>query len=350
MRAIACLSIVLLHAIKIHIGYYYEGTGIIDFTLLNIAGILAFATPAFVFISEFLLARNYLNGLPEGFFIKRFKFILVPYIVMAIFFAFFLNYYSFEKIIDSLWMNILGNYHGWFILVVFQFYALHHFFGAALKKLSSKIIISLSLIINVAYLAIFNFIDAPSDNSLVAYFWKDGYFKLFFAWTFYFGLAYVIGRNYEKSINLLKKYKNILYIMIPISLLVIIINNIYFEFGFGSKRFDMLMLTSVAVLLFFLKFHDTKIVPFWIDVLSRYSFGIYLFHYFFLHVIRVALRVIGIDFGYGNIVILFIGSVIGCLIVVDITSRIPYGEFILGKVKRVNWSRNKTTMHKKEMI
>ncbi|MEH6992332.1 acyltransferase family protein, partial [Neobacillus drentensis] len=129
MRTISCLSILLLHSLARAYAY--------DNNIVNLMQLLlTFGTPTFVFISEFILARSYPQELPANFWSKRLKFIMVPYILFGTFYALMKG---FEQSLSSgndflgsfggfLWKHILlGDYHGYFILVIFQFYLLHYF-------------------------------------------------------------------------------------------------------------------------------------------------------------------------------------------------------------------------------
>ena len=84
LRAIACLSIVLLHAttnIEIINGFidqpFYQ-----FFRLL-----LCAATPIFILLSILILANRYQHQLPTHFLWHRFQFIVMPFIAAGILYA-----------------------------------------------------------------------------------------------------------------------------------------------------------------------------------------------------------------------------------------------------------------------
>lgn len=87
MRTIACLSIVLIHAITTtfsKMDFVGHGTAIRIFQLL-----LMFSTPLFVFISEFLLAKNYHVKTKPGFFKNKLIYLGIPYIVVNLAISYF---------------------------------------------------------------------------------------------------------------------------------------------------------------------------------------------------------------------------------------------------------------------
>lgn len=223
-----------MHSIKFVVGFEFNNGGLIDFILLSLAGLLAFGTAAFVFISEFLLAYSSPNSLKNNFYKKRVKLILIPFISMAMFYAIVLNLNEVKVIPVEFFLNLLGNYHGWFIIIIFQFYILHHFMIKYGNRISPKIVLIATFFVNVIYLGVFNFINPPSENSLVVYFWKLGFQRVFLAWVFYFSLAYYIGANYSTIMKILKKYRDWLYLLLAFSTSLVIVNNLLFDFGYFS--------------------------------------------------------------------------------------------------------------------
>lgn len=89
IRFISCLSVVLLHAISMVLMVRADMLGDTVFRVVeSFRTLLMFSTPAFIFISEFLLAHAYPGGVPEGFLKKRFKTIFIPFLFIAVLDAF----------------------------------------------------------------------------------------------------------------------------------------------------------------------------------------------------------------------------------------------------------------------
>src|SRR5690625_809265 len=114
LRALACLSIVTLHTIN-QVVWLDNGNGSLDFALESISGLLSFGTPTFVLISIILLGYAYPDELPNGFYKKRFKFIFVPFLVMALFYGVIFNLQAVTTIPKYVFYNVFGYYHGWFV-------------------------------------------------------------------------------------------------------------------------------------------------------------------------------------------------------------------------------------------
>ncbi|MBU0905763.1 MAG: acyltransferase family protein [Firmicutes bacterium] len=335
LRSVACLSIVLNHAMERSLNNPSE--------LMN-AGImlLTFGTPTFIFISEFILAKSYPDKLPAQFWSKRVKYILMPYFLFGIFYAIAKGFEQAlsngEVVIMAIGHNILrhillAEYHGYFIIIIFQFYLLHFFFSKYLKKWSPKWVIGLSLMINIVYLGFFNFVD-PIPTIVGNYIWSWFYWIPFFGWIFYFTVAYYSGIYFTVFTQVLAKYYKWI---LAAPLVLAIVSIILFTNGFypviSSKKIDMVFFTTSMIL--FIYFVSTKVrtVPKIIIRISQYSFGIYLFHPFFMALISIMLTgpLKGTHF-IGEFVVYFVGSIFLSMIATYLINQIPYGYFFIGKI------------------
>jgi len=243
--------------------------------------------------------------------------------------------------------NLFGNYHGWFILVILQFYLLHQIFIKFFSKYHPTKVLIGSFVINVVYLSIFNFYTPTTDNVLIQYVWDRGYWLLFLGWIFYFSIAYYLGKDYEYIINSLKKYKLWIYLFIPISIsLVIIFNELSLNVQAGSKRLDMILLTFSFIALILLLTRKAQALPTFIELISRYSFGIYLLHWFFLLFKTRIFNILGLDFGHLNIVLYFIIGLFGSIVSVYVINKFNFGKYIVGNVKQSSTKVIKERMYK----
>ncbi|MCR2807398.1 acyltransferase family protein [Paenibacillus soyae] len=330
IRAIACLCVVLLHSIKYTVGFELsEESTLTDEVFLSIAGILAFGTPTFVFISELILARSYPLHLPDGFYWKRIKFILFPFITCAVIYAVADHYGNPTSIPTNIVVNLLGGYHGWFVLVVFQFYILHKITAKYLYKHRPITIISVSLFVNIMYLGIFNLVT-PKSTAFTDYFWDRGFWALCLGWVFYFFIAYYCGKNYEYFIQIIRKYQIWIYSSLPLTLAIILFDNQSGIFGYGSKRMDMIPFTINIVLVLFLIFSRLSKQPSFLLFVSKYSYGIYLVHLLCLMVINKTLGVLGINLGYGKMMVLFVSAVVTSIIIIKLVNIFSFGKYLVG--------------------
>ncbi len=334
IRSFACLSVVLLHSIKFIIGFDYQGSSIVNNVLFSIAGILAFGTPTFILISELIIAYAYPKKLPKDFFNKRLKNILIPFVVMAIFYAVIQNINSFKEISINILLNILGNYHGWFILVIFQFYLLHYFFTKYINRFNPKIVLGLSFIINSIYLSFFNFVQAPSSNKFILYLWDRGFWVPCLGWLFYFVLAYYCGKNYWKFSRIIKKNKVKVIIFLILSLGLHLYANSLGLFGPGSKRVDMIFLTISCFFTLYIIAERIKTIPYFLQTVSRYSFGIYLVHFFYLLILSKLLTALPISLGNFGIIVLFVIGITASITTVKLVNKLPLGKYAVGNISR----------------
>lgn len=333
LRSIACLSVVLLHSIKYSIGFDVdvESLDTTSYVLVVISGLLAFGTPTFIVISEILLSYSYPYKIPNNFYGKRLKVILIPFVSMAFFYAVVIWYKTPGEIPINFLYNLMGNYHGWFVLTIFQFYLLHHLFTKFFYKHSMSKVLIVTFLINLVYLSFFNLYESSSSNDFISYFWRRGYWIPFIGWLFYFSIAYYLGKNYHKCLYLLKKYKVWIYLLLPFSIgIVIAFNNILPSAEFGSKRFDMVFLTFNVIAIVLLLTSNVKKLPSIVKLISRYSFSIYLLHWFFLLVQFKIFDFTGFDFGHYNILFYFITCIVGSITTSYVINRFRIGKYIVG--------------------
>ncbi|MRX74126.1 acyltransferase family protein [Bacillus lacus] len=335
LRSIACLGVVLVHAIAWSFAYETAGelSGNAILSLEYIKLLFMFSTPVFVFISELLLAHSYRGGLPEKFFKKRITYILLPYLSMAIIFAVETSLSSgltFSQFLVQSASNIfLGTFLGYFVLVIFQFYLLHYFFGRALQTVSPGKLLGISFAVNLAYLSFFNFVD-PFPIPYGDFIWFHLSWLPFPGWIFYFSLGYCIGSDFEKVIKKLPDFK-VLILLLPILSggIVVLMNHYGYITVSSSKRADILLYSSAMI--FFLLYIGGLIqkMPRPIMLLSRYSFGIYLLHPIFLAMITVAVGEQMTYFLY--LAITYFGSILLSILTAFLLNKTKYGFVLAGK-------------------
>ncbi|MBM7094461.1 acyltransferase family protein [Bacillus sp. H-16] len=336
LRSIACMCIVFLHSIDIALrSSYLQGIGPLMVTIFDsIQVFLYFGTPVFIFMSELIIAYSYRNRpIPDGFMKKRFMYIFVPFLFMAFFYS--LPYATtFGAWGEKFLMNVvIGDFHGYFVLIIFQFYILHLLFHQYLRKADPKVVIPLALSINIAYLALFNMTAAPISHPVVHYIWDRFYWVPFFGWIFYFAVGYYCGHYYETFRDWVFKYRKIIIAAPIVSTTLLLIfyhNNILLVHS--SKRVDILLHT--VAIMFFIMYIGQKIktIPPFLIQISQYSFGIYLLHMFFIHTIDLFVRQSGLSFGATYIFILFFLSLFCSMGTMMIASRWKHGKYFVGKI------------------
>jgi membrane-bound acyltransferase YfiQ involved in biofilm formation len=336
LRSIACLCIVFLHSIEIALrSSYLQGMGTVMVMIFDsIQVFLYFGTPVFIFISELIIAYSYRNrAIPENFLNKRFKFIFIPFIFMAFFYS--LPYaVSFTDWGTKFLLNVfIGDYHGYFVLIIFQFYLLHLFLHKYLQQANPRTMILLSFGINIAYLALFNLTASPFSNPVMMYLWDRFYWIPFFGWIFYFTLGYYCGYYYEEFKQWVVKNR-VPIIIAPVvsTFLLLFFYHNDMLLVHSSKRVDILLHTVAIIFIIMYLGQKLKVVPPFLVSISQYSFGIYLIHVFYLHAVDTLVRLSGLSFGTSYIFILFLISVFASIYTIKLANRWKFGQFIVGKL------------------
>ncbi|OLO39181.1 hypothetical protein BTR23_08990 [Alkalihalophilus pseudofirmus] len=332
LRSIACLSIVFLHSIGFalsgnHIGAWTRG--FFD----SIQVLLYYGTPMFIFISELLIAYSYRNkALPKNFLRKRFKLIFLPFLCMALFYT-IPHANTLENGVTKFLLNaIIGDFHGYFVLIIFQFYLIHMLFHEHLKRWNPKIVVTVALLINVSYLAIFNF-TAPLNIPAGEYIWNRFYWVPFFGWVFYFILGYYCGYYFDTFVRRLIQYKwLVLFGPVISSFLLLMIYHSEIISVHSSKRLDLLLHTPVMCFFLFYVAQHVRKIPTLLHMVNQYSFGIYLLHMFFLSLIDFVYPKFPIFSGFFYILFLFVFSTVGSIVMIHYLNKWKYGKYIIGRI------------------
>ncbi|WP_332628444.1 acyltransferase family protein [Halalkalibacter flavus] len=329
LRSISCLAVVLTHAVNTTLANYDHSISQFDeYVLIFIRFMAFFGTPTFVFLSEMLLAHAYPNGVPENFFRKRVKYLLVPFAFMAVVFA-AIESKSHSEFLKQVVLNVfLGGYTGYFILIIFQFYLLHVLFHKYLKQWSPARVLSIAFIINASYLIFFNFTE-PVQTPVGEYVWQRGYWLFCVGWLFYFVLGYYCGKNYEAFKRKLQEHKTVLTItpLLALCLIVFLVRSDILP-EVSSKRVDYIFYT-VSVILFIITWTSKlKKTPKTILLISKYSFTIYLIHKVFLYYLPTIAFLSPLGYFLFSAVFCTIGSIA----VSKMFSYVPVSKYLIGNL------------------
>lgn len=337
LRSVACLCLVFRNSLN---RTFPESSLLGDFFEL----LLTFGTPAFIFISEMILAHSTSSTLDKRFWAKRLQYILAPYFLFGALYALMKSAQiwaetrevEFATLFTFLWRHwLLGDYHGYFILIIFQFYVLHKYMKKLDQTYSAASILSISFLINMAYLGFFNFVPLPAGSSAaLLYVWSKFYWLAFPGWAFYFALAYYCGSRYEQFKNVLAKYGKWSWAAVAATATFsfIMVQQGWIS-SLSSKRVDMVLFTvSAMFLICYIVLKIGKVHTLFIDI-SRYSFGIYLLHPMVLGIMFVPLQMFpAFRSNWLTAAALFFGS-IGCSVLITyLLNKTKWGAFIVGKV------------------
>ncbi|WP_170105042.1 acyltransferase family protein [Desmospora activa] len=324
LRMVACLSVVWIHAISITYGQYpLSDRGVLAVQTFQI--IFMYATPLFVCISELLLAHAYPDQAPKSFWIKRVKYLLIPFFTMA--FVYALIQHPTDPL--SLWnrfsdMVLLGKWHGYFIIIIFQFYLLHLFFIRWVKNRWMVPILLVSFFINVLYLE-----NPPTSMP----FGMASYIP-FPGWIFYFTASYYIGRNLAAFRRGVERYQAWIFAGVILAMgIVVYLKGSGMIFSTSSKRPDVMIYTCLVFCLLFWIGMKLRQIPHWIVWISQFSFGIYLLHPLVQH--RMIKPWLPLDLPMSlYAVILFTAGILLPIALTWLLNQMPLGSYLVGKLQK----------------
>ncbi|WP_223155168.1 acyltransferase family protein [Alkalibacillus aidingensis] len=329
LRAIACLAVVATHSVDTTLlNYQHSASQVEEYGLIFVRFMGYFGTPTFIFISILLLANAYPKGVPTDFLAKRVKYILLPFVFMAFVFAIVENN-SINSFINGLIYNIfLGGYTGYFIIIIFQFYILYMWLYKHLMKWSPKVVLSVSFIINISYLAFFNFTE-PINIPLGEYIWMRGYWLPFLGWIFYFALGFYCGRYFDQLKLKLRKFP-VLICSLPVFSLLLVVVMVRGDMitAVSSKRIDIILYTVSVIFLIVLLASYTRKVPGFILTISKHSFHIYLVHKIFLHYLQ---RIEGLH-PWLYFIFAMVYAVLASILISKWVSKVRVSKFLVGRV------------------
>ena len=346
LRAIAILAV-----ISIHVSAYFTEMDRINFlTLLymSIDTFSHFAVPLFVCISGFVLYNKYQGSYSlKIFYKKRFLSVVPQYTIFSILAISFL--YAGTIYLGKVWNhNVIGIiyqylsgtvfYHLWFFVLITQLYILYPIlekvFTKSVENYNTLALLIFLLIVQILY-QIFS-IDKIFGNA-----------TLFLAYIFYFVLGMYVRfyyLNYKKMVMTFKP-SYIFYFLLLSATILGICSIEFFRNGLTSQLiyFCYGIFAIVTPFYYFLIFglclycalKISEMIPNMntkgLQIIGRYSFGIYLIHAFILTALRTILSKVGFNINnwlfYPVVYILVLSM---SLVFIYILNKVPYHEYIIG--------------------
>ncbi|SDH87808.1 Membrane-bound acyltransferase YfiQ, involved in biofilm formation [Planococcus glaciei] len=282
IRALMCISIVLTHSISNYFRNVEADSVAYEQYQIYIRFALLCSTPIFILLSETLISKNYPGKLKKGFWGKRFAFILLPYILIGLVVSYKSSHNDWSAFLEVAYNKIvLGEWYGFFVLVIFQFYFLHWLIGGFLARIKPAIPIVLSFILSFAH--IYGYVHNETYQSFIIEQYPFWYKTHILFWLFYFITAFYIGQYYEQLVSFLTARIWLPTLTTVLSFALVMYNYKVLEYTrLSSERYDMLL---YAVSIFFLlvalirKFNLNSQA---LVMISNFSFFIYLTHMIFL--------------------------------------------------------------------
>ena len=221
-------------------------------------------------------------------------------------------------------MNLIGNFEGYFIIIIFQFYILHYF--VVRYKISVEKLLPVSILIMIVHLWIVNHTTILPPDSM------KSLRLLITGWIGYFTIGFLIGKHYDTIKKFLKDYKWTILILFGFSIYFMFLSFSNGNIEPNSKRIDIFIFTITICLLILAwgqVLPNLKIV----NLISNYSLGIYLLHWQVLSIVTPYVT----DYFTSPsrlIIGLFIVTMIITMILIKLISLLPFGKYIIGNTKR----------------
>lgn len=331
-RAIFCLIIVGVHILSRYLNDVelqdHNRMIVVTFQIL-----ILFGTPCFIILSESLISMVYKDKLSKNFLVKRFKYIMIPYFSIGTFYVY--SKYKLGSNEESFWHlfkeNLLiGDWDGWFVMAIFQFYILHLIFHKILSKANPIIMIVISFVISLTHSYLMY------DNDAYSNWWND-FYPLFHRtnilyWLFYFVFGYYLGKYYNEVLSFMEKKLKWLVVSLVILALSIIYSIYQNDVTFvQSNRYDILIYSALVFI--FILVISKKLANFNISFLffiGEISFFIYLTHKIMLYYMaKYTFHFIDQFFMYNITTYIFALSLsVGLAVVL---SFLPFSRFIIGR-------------------
>lgn len=278
LRTFLCLLIVLTHVLT-----EFSNTNEPDDNQIQvlywIRMILIIGTPSFIILSQLLTTLNYNEKLKPGYLKSRLKFILLPYLIMGAFYSYSESLKLNNSFLKQFLENVIqGNWYGYFIIIIIQFFLLNWL----IYRINSKILYSkwsliIAFIVNTVYLYSHQNIDSVTKFVETYYPFSPETFIV--GWIFYYFLGSYLGHNYAKI-----KY----FVSKNIALIIFLTIAAYLTFELVGDH-DYWMVSSIDYrILLYISFAFLLLINFSsqfetfmynsVEILSMYSFFIYLLH------------------------------------------------------------------------
>lgn len=339
LRAFAALSVIAIHITagfvqSSHLGYLWNQA-------------MRYAVPVFIILSGFLLYYVEI-GRPKmsytGFLQKRFKKILIPYLIWTFLYVVFTNRHEMVDWIAGEWRTpfeltakhlILGTgyIHLYFLLIVLQLYVLYPLLRNWLEAHASSLLISSFVVTLFAqtmiYLHQLQVFVLPSLGI--------PYVSLFPLWLFYFVFGMLAAQRKQQWEEKLHGKTLLLAILWAVSFVLLLVDS-YVTKTYASSIKPSVMLYCFTSYFFLyamsMRVRDTKQkMGELLDWLSTHSFLIFLLHPLLLNMLVQASKRFGfLQLWSGNVgmLYLFIATCAATVLLTHIISLTPFAAWFGG--------------------
>lgn len=345
LRGIAFFLVVIQHTLG---GYSYsKNISITNLLVSRFIYIIALpAVKIFLTLMAISLIYTYLNKFNfKKFYIKKIKFLLIPYIIFS-----FLNIillrdtYKLKSFIAQI---LTGNsaYHLWYMAMTLRIYIYFPLIVLLVKKINKKNkYFKILFLIFYTIMYLFILINNSKLTSFIGklIFKNPSYLQQKFInvsplpWSLYFVIGIYIILNYTSFKNFILKFKRSLIILYIITLCLVYINEIsniiHTPLLFTKFNNEISIINNILSIIFFClssiyilntKKRLSKVIKF----MGDFSFPAYMFHIVILQ--YLANHIPQTKNLYSPIILLVL-TIIITLSIIYIFSFLPYSNYILG--------------------
>lgn len=304
LNVVFCLLVIFIHTISHLLSSLDTATNLYSLTLLPWR-LSSFVVQGFIFLSglKMFLSRNDNFSYPSYLY-KRFKSVIVPYILwFFVYYVFFIFFSGYTFDIKSIFTNfITGNlvYHLYFVIIIAQFYLLAPLWRLIINKLSAKIVIPISAFIMI-YLEYANFF-----NPAIGFKYYD---RTFTTYILYWIMGCYAGKYYDLFKSYIKSRTNIITAVFSLSALSDAVLSLLAykslqwipHLGLFHTLYcicAILFLFSISLRIPYSIYEKARLMP----LIDKCSYQVYLSHCFVIYIIDKLISLCGIS----NVFIMFI--------------------------------------------
>ncbi|WP_150879718.1 polysaccharide intercellular adhesin biosynthesis/export protein IcaC [Staphylococcus aureus] len=278
LRAFICILIIVTHLLT-QMMNDIDDTEINQLKLLYyVQNIVIFGTPSFIILSQLLTTLNY-EKITFKYLWSRFKYIFIPYLTIGLFYCYTESLKLNSPFLHQFYENVvLGYWYGYFIIVILQYFILSYFiYKISSKIFESKVILLISLIIQITFLHLLHNNNEFSENFHAIYPLSDNTFIL--GWIFFFFLGGYIGKNYNNITAFLRNYLFIILVLAILSFVLFIIMFSHDYWNVTSYTEALIFYHSFMFLLLLgATLHFKEFMFYSINLVNTFSFFVYLLH------------------------------------------------------------------------
>ncbi len=295
LRCLACLSVVLLHST----GHFVVSEESYDFFGALMRSASSAGVPLFVMISGYFLLSNPKNVNCNYFYERRLKRIGVPLLFWSFFYVVLFVSMRWIKgastikasyVLGWLYQGTPGSgYHLWYLYMILGLYAITPFLTFIYKNYSTKVVLSLCVLLYLAYFIQSNYLIYRTNSyrsSLFAPLLSVAFIP-YFIFGKYFGDKTTSDASYREKSKIIGTAAA--FVFCTVSLFETwLCGKISYKWGLCILS-PLVTLQAVSVYLFVLsiKAKPREKTSAFLERISSLTFGIYLFHAFFLLLVSI---------------------------------------------------------------